>query len=151
MHVDSPHKMRNQEISLKKTFSTPFASTIVRRRKTENCLFRLDEIHPRIRFPTLNWHDSKRRQLFVMVAKTLPSAPLRQTMPKECLQPLEERRLEQSLSLYHSILKEDHILNKLACKQSTTGRLLLPSVTTTRRLNSFTLKAAISYNQQLQR
>ena len=70
---------------------------------------------------------------------------------KECLQPLEERRLEQSLALYHSILKEDHILNKLACKQSTTGRLLLPSVTTTRRLNSFTLKAAISYNQQLQR
>ena len=66
---------------------------------------------------------------------------------KECLPSLEERRKDQAVSLYCSLLKEDHILHKLSCIQSARGRLLLPSISTNRRLNSFPIKAAIHYNE----
>lgn len=65
----------------------------------------------------------------------------------ECLQSLDERRMKQSISLYSILLGKDHLLHKLCCTKSKYGRLLLPSVTTTRRLNSFAIKAAVLYNE----
>ena len=70
---------------------------------------------------------------------------------KECLQPLEIRRKNHAVSLYCSLLKEDHILHRLARQQSTHGRLLLPSISTSRRLNCFPVKTAILYNELLRK
>lgn len=65
---------------------------------------------------------------------------------KNCLQPLDERRTVQAMSLYSALLTSTHILHDVACKMSKHNRLLLPNVSTTRRLNCFVIKAAMLYN-----
>ena len=65
----------------------------------------------------------------------------------ECLPALDDRRKQQAVILYCSILNKNHILHNLACNVSKRGRLILPSALTTRRLNSFAMKTAILYNE----
>lgn len=70
---------------------------------------------------------------------------------EECLENLDLRRNTQSVRLYSSLLDESHILHKLSCQQSASGRQLLPHISSTRRLNCFTIKAAMLYNEAAQR
>lgn len=65
----------------------------------------------------------------------------------ECLPSLDKRRIQQATILYSRLLNDQHILHDLACKISSHNRFLLPNVLTTRRLNCFTIKAAMYCNK----
>lgn len=68
---------------------------------------------------------------------------------KQCLPLLAERRNKLSTDLYKRALSQDqHLLKKTLCCVSAhgRGRFVLPTVRTTRRLNSFAIKAAMLLN-----
>ena len=65
----------------------------------------------------------------------------------QCLPSLAERRNKLSTDLYKKALSQDHyVLKNILCCPSLRGRLVLPTVRTTRRLNSFPIKGAILLN-----
>lgn len=65
-----------------------------------------------------------------------------------CLPPLADRRRKISLDLYEKAISQDgHLLKKILCSFSSSGRHILPHVRTTRRLNSFAIKAAMLLNE----
>jgi hypothetical protein len=66
---------------------------------------------------------------------------------EECLPLLAARRENLSIRLYQKAMCQDnHILKKILCPVSSRGRLILPSVRTSRRLKSFAIQGAILLN-----
>ena len=70
---------------------------------------------------------------------------------KECLQSLGDRRKRQAVTLYGKLLNSNHILHSFSCQISSHGRLILPHIRSTRSLNAFVMKAAILYNNFMNR
>ena len=70
---------------------------------------------------------------------------------KECLPPLSDRRRQLAINLHRSAECDGHILKHVLCQKSSTGRLIIPTASTTRRLSSFSLWTALFINESFKR
>ncbi|MEL7307471.1 MAG: reverse transcriptase family protein, partial [Pseudomonadota bacterium] len=67
---------------------------------------------------------------------------------EECLPSLADRRKNLTLSLFRKALSEDgHLLRKILHPLSSHGRVILPTIRTTRRLKTFTIQSAMLFNE----
>ena len=63
-----------------------------------------------------------------------------------CLQSLETRRQAAAVKLFRQTLEQSHVLHHLVPTKSLTGRFLLPTILSTRRLKTFFISMALYLN-----